>query len=95
MMTTSELSKATGVPVSTLKSWIAKGHLRPAVRAWGQGDQHVHDENSAAQVRAILVIREWFGDGLAARAVIEQAIPHVKTGTARIRVPAFELALSD
>ena len=94
MMTTTELSKATGVPVSTLKLWVSKGHLRPAIMSYGTGDRHVYSDDAVAQVRAILIIRDWFGDGHAARLVIEKAIPHVKAGTPRIRVPEFELALT-
>jgi MerR-like DNA binding protein len=92
-MTTSELSRATGVPGATLKLWIKKGHLRPAVRAWGQGDQHVHDENTIAQVRAIQAIREWFGDGCAADAAIMLAVPQVNRHTQKIQIPAHELSL--
>ena len=64
MMTTNELSKATGVPVSTLKLWITKGHLRPAVTAYGTGDRTMFSDDNVAQVHAILRIREWFGDGV-------------------------------
>src|SRR5690242_21532354 len=92
MMTTQELSKATGIPVGTLKLWVTKGHLRPGVVAWGTGDRHVFDDNAIAQVRAILAIRKMFGDGEAARLVIEQAVPQVRTGTPRIRIPEVELA---
>jgi len=94
MMTTNELSKATGVPVSTLKLWIAKRHLRPAVTGYGTGDRHMFSDDSITQVRAIVLIREWFGDGHAARLVIEEAIPQVRIGTPRIRVREFELALT-
>jgi len=94
MLTTTELSKKTGVPPATIKLWVSKGHLRPAVTGFGTGDRHMFSNDSIAQVHAIVVIRKWFGDGRAAREVIERAIPLVKTGTPRIRVPEFELALT-
>ena len=93
-LTMGDLSKETGVPTSTLKLWVAKGHLRPAVTSYGAGDRNLFTEDAIAQVHAILRIREWFGDGTAARRVIEQAIPQVKSGTPRIRVPEFELPLT-
>lgn len=94
MMTTTELAKKTGVAPATIKLWVSKGHLRPAVTGYGTGDRHMFSDDSVAQVRAIVLIREWFGDGRAAREVIEEAIPQVRTSTPRIRVREFELALT-
>jgi DNA-binding transcriptional MerR regulator len=52
-MNTSELSRETGVPISTLKLWVRHGHLRPAATGLGTGDRHESDETNVAQVRAL------------------------------------------
>ena len=93
LLTLPELSKATGVPKSTLLTWVERRHLRPAVSSFGKGDAYRFTRDAVAQVRAIAAIREEFGDGRAARLVIEQAVPVVRESTRTIRIPTFELAL--
>jgi hypothetical protein len=85
-MTTGELSQATGVPASTLKVWCREGFLRPAMSGYGRGEAHYFDEHAIAQVRAIVAIREWFGDGRAARVVLASVVQQVKQGTPQIRI---------
>ena len=94
MMNTRELSERTGVPVSTLKLWIRDGILRPTMTGYGRGESHAFDEHSAAQVHAILKVREWFGDGRAARIVLEKAVHQVRQGTPNVRVQEFVLELA-
>jgi len=85
-MTTAELSQATGVPASTLKQWVREGILRPAMAGYGRGDAHHFDEHNVAQVRAILAVREWFGDGRAARIVLLESVPQVRRGSSQISI---------
>jgi DNA-binding transcriptional MerR regulator len=84
-MTTGELSQTTGVPTSTLKVWVREGILRPAMAGYGRGDAHHFDEHNVAQVRAILAVREWFGDGRAARVVLA-SVRQVRQGTPQFTI---------
>jgi hypothetical protein len=78
--TTTELSRETGVPVSTLKKWVQRGYVTPAIHSLGRGDAYAFTEDNAAQVRALTQITRDFGDGALARAVIERAVPQVRAG---------------
>ena len=94
-MTTTELSQATGVPTSTLKLWVREGTLRPAMAGYGRGESHYFDEDNVAQVRAILKVREWLGDGIAARQALEK-VREVRstTGAFRVKLEDFVLQLT-
>ena len=94
MMNTRELSHRTGVPVSTLNLWVSQGLLRPAHTSYGKGYSHEFSEDNAAQALAIKLVRENFGDGAYAKVVLAEAIPQVRAGVERIRVPEFKMALA-
>ena len=94
-MLTSELSRRTGIPVSTLTLWVSQGILRPAYPGRvGRGNGHEYSEDNVQQALAIQRIRAEFGDGAAARRVLAQAIPLVKAGVEFINVPGCDLALT-
>lgn len=94
MMTTAELARRTGVPVSTLKLWVTQGHLQPALQCYGAGLRHEFHETAVVQVQAIRRIREAFGDGSVARGLLEQVPAAVKARTQIVRVPEFEFTIA-
>jgi hypothetical protein len=72
-MTLGELSRATGIPPSTLKLWVSQGILKPARPGMGgAGDPHLFSEENAATALAIAEIRQALGDGSIARDAIAE-----------------------
>jgi hypothetical protein len=94
-MLTSELSRRTGIPESSIKLWVSQGILRPAYPGRvGRGNGHEYSEDNVQQALAIQRVRAEFGDGAAARRTIAEAIPLVKAGVEWIDIPKFDLALT-
>ena len=93
MYTTTELSRRTGVPASTIKRWMTAGYLRPAVTALGKGDVTLFGEDSETQIRALAMLTQQFGDGALVREIIAEAIPKIRQTTRALNVSAvFSLA---
>jgi hypothetical protein len=90
-MTTTEVSKLTGVPRATLTKYVRQGVVRPRGLSWGTGDPLDWSEADVARVRAIAAIRHWLGDGKLAALAFEQ-IPTV-TASTRTLVMEVELPL--
>ena len=85
---TAELSKRTGVPVSTIRKWVQAGYLRPDVPAFGRGDVTLFGEEGEAQIRALAVLTREFGDGALTRAIVAEAIPKIRHDSRAITVSA-------
>jgi len=93
MHTTAEVSRATGIPVSTLRLWVSAGWLHPASPGDGRGTVHMWDEDNLAQARAIAEIKGLFGDGAAARQVIPEVVSRVTRDTGTVLIRGFALVL--
>jgi hypothetical protein len=91
--TTAEVSRTTGIPVSTLRLWVSAGWLHPASPGDGRGTVHLFSEDNMAQARAIAEIKGLFGDGSAARQVIPELVPQVTRNTGSVRIRGFEVVL--
>jgi hypothetical protein len=94
-MLTSELSRRTGIPESSIKLWVSQGILRPAYPGRvGRGNGHEYSEDNVVQALAIQRVRAEFGDGAAARRILAEVIPDVRVGIEVIEVLKFDLALT-
>lgn len=93
-MTSTEVSKRTGVPRATIAKWVADGLLRPrGGQSFGRGDALYFDETDVRRVQAIAAIRRAFGDGEKAREAISKTLPLLTADTATVRISEFALAL--
>jgi hypothetical protein len=79
-----EVAKRLGLPRQTISRWIARGYITPAVPAEGPGSVVLLDERNEAPIAAVAAVVRVFGDGEAARTVIEQAFRLVTPGTRRL-----------
>ncbi len=93
-MTSSEVSKRTGVHRGVIAAWVKAGLLRPrGGQSFGPGDPLHFDEVDVVRVRALVALRRAFGDGSLARIAIEQTLPRVTTSTTALRVERIEIPL--
>jgi MerR-like DNA binding protein len=93
-MNTLQLAKRTGVSPSSITQWVRDGWLRPAVPGIGRGAWHTFNEDNVRQVRAIVEIREVFGDSPMARRLLAERVPAVREHHTAIGIPEFALALA-
>lgn len=93
-MTSTEVSKRTGVHRGVIAAWVKSGLLRPSGgRSFGPGDPLHFDEADVVRVRALVALRRAFGDGELARIAIEQTLPLVSTSTTALRIERIEIPL--
>jgi len=85
-MTSSEVSKRTGIPRGTIAKWVNEGLVRPrGGQSFGPGDPLYFDEADVARLRALAAVKRAFGDGELVKTAIEQ-LPTVTTYTTELRV---------
>jgi hypothetical protein len=90
MYSTGDLSRLTGVPISTVKKYVAEGRITRAIRGVGRGDNNAYDEIAVAQVRALAAISRAFGNGELGRDVIDAVLPQVNVD---VRALTVQIAL--
>jgi hypothetical protein len=72
LMNMRELSRATGIPSSTLSVLVKAGYLTPESQSTGRGVESLFSEKAIQQVERAVCIRRWLGDGEAAREALGQ-----------------------